>query len=137
MSEDLCSISITGRLGKDPESKRVGDGSVLEFSVAKGSDGHWGDVATWYRVSLFGKRGDGLAKILAKGRQVAVSGTFIPRSYQDKAGAPKVSYDINATSVVPLGSKADNESRPAARPTHGLDPRDDAAPAGDDGGCPF
>ena len=71
---------ITGNLGGDPELRATATGrSVLTFNVAvnervpDGNDG-WTDRANWIKVTVWGNRAESLAKILAKGSKVAVSG---------------------------------------------------------------
>ena len=131
MTESLHTIQITGRLGRDPEHKRVGEQSVLEMSVAANHraklNGQWGDVTTWYRVSVWGRRAESLAKLLGKGDHVAVSGRLEPRTYTGRDGAERVSLEIQGAEVVLLGSKRDaaerGESRFAAPPR--LDRDDD------------
>jgi len=118
MTESLHAIQITGRLGADPELKHVGEQTVLELRVAANHraklDGQWGDVTTWYRVSVWGRRAESLAKLLGKGDHVAVSGRLEPRTYTGRDGAERVSLEIQGAEVVLLGGRKDGAGRSEA-----------------------
>ena len=61
---------ICGRLGKDPETKTVGEGlTVSNFSVGSSEtqkkNGQWEEYTEWYNCVLFGK--EKLVSMLTKG----------------------------------------------------------------------
>ena len=118
MSDDLHHLSITGRLGRDPDLRDAGGKPVLELSVAVNhrakQNGAWSDVATWFRATVWGARASSLATLLHKGDRVAVSGDLEPREYRAKDGAAKLSLELANASVYLLGSKQD---RPAQHTT--------------------
>lgn len=105
------SITIVGRLGRDPEMKFLGNGTpVTAFSVATDyrytSNGETVKETTWFRVSVFGKAAEACNKYLAKGSAVLVEGrltpdkeTGSPRIWQDKDGNSKTSFEIRANEV--------------------------------------
>lgn len=73
----MKTITIAGRLTKDAELKRTQAGDpILQFSVAVDHyDGR--DKSTmFFDCALFGKRGQSLEQLLAKGVSVCVSGDF-------------------------------------------------------------
>lgn len=91
---DLNQCSFTGRLGRDPESRQVGEYDVCNFSIAvdatfKRNSGEkvektvWLDCAAWL----------GLAKVcqqyLSKGSRVAVSGPLELEQWEDKQSGQK------------------------------------------------
>tara|TARA_R110002012_G_scaffold321673_1_gene550598 strand:+ start:163 stop:570 length:408 start_codon:yes stop_codon:yes gene_type:complete len=85
----MQSITITGRLGKNAETRTTqGGDNVCSFSVAcdngKDRNGNKRD-STWYDASLWGKRGDALCQYLTKGSIVSVTGRPTVRVYNDKA----------------------------------------------------
>lgn len=103
------SITITGRLGRDPELKYLPGGDALcTFSVA--TDRTYNDKSgsrvketTWFRVTVFGKQAETANKFLAKGRSVLVEGHLIcdpatggPRVFTGKDGAAKAAFEIRA-----------------------------------------
>jgi len=79
MAEDINSVSIVGRLTRDAELKYTNTGmAITQFSIAVNrtrKDGdQWVDEASFFDVSLWGKRGESLNQYLQKGTQVAVLG---------------------------------------------------------------
>lgn len=92
---DINRVTIIGRLGRDPETRNVGDTTVTNMSVATSEK--WKDKATggqkeqteWHRVAVFGERLQA-----RKGDRVAVTGKLVTRKWTDNAGAEKVSTEI-------------------------------------------
>lgn len=106
-------VILVGRLGSDPELKRLPTGAeVCSFSVATSDS--WDDKqgqrqerTEWHRVSVWGKRAASCAKYLSKGRQVYVEGSLRSRKYTGKDGVERTSIEINATDVQFLGGKGE------------------------------
>jgi single-strand DNA-binding protein len=127
---DLCSITITGNLGRDAERKAVGPG-LVEMNVACGRrakvDGKWQDETVWFRCQVWGKRGELIAQYLTKGARVGVTGSLSVRSYTAKDGAAKQSLEIDASDVALLGGKRDAEPQRAAQFSRAPDPEGDGS----------
>jgi single-strand DNA-binding protein len=110
-------VILVGRLGADPELKKIGnDQSVAKLSVATsenwvGKDGQKQERTEWHRVTVWGRQAENCAKHLAKGRQVYVEGRLQTRSWEDQQGQKKYSTEIVASTVQFLGSGAGD--RPA------------------------
>ena len=140
---DLHNIEITGRLGADPKLERTLTGkSVLKMSVAsdertKKSDGTWQNEATWYRVSFWGPRAEGLAKFLKKGRGVYAAGNFVPRSYTAKDGSVKWLFEINASSAGPTPEPGRGATEQPASADDGNTIGDPIGPVAGDDEIPF
>jgi single stranded DNA-binding protein len=118
----MNTIHILGRLGKDPETRQVGETSVTNFSVAtteryKDRHGNKQEKTQWHTVSFWGKQGEIIAQYLNKGDQIQVTGTMEYRKWQDKEGAtasvPK-SKDSRSTSLAVASQKA-HPSHPKSR----------------------
>lgn len=123
------SITIVGRLGRDPEMKLLASGQPMtSFSVATdrstGQAGARTKETTWFRVSVFGKQAEVANQFLTKGRMVVIEGrlgvdpaTGGPRVFIGKDGTAKAAYEIVANDVrfLPAGSSDDAE-RPVAQP---------------------
>lgn len=104
-------ITIVGRLGRDPESKVLPNGeSITSFSVATDRSYNKGTErvkeTTWFRVSVFGKQAEAANKFLSKGRMVLVEGrlrvdpaTGGPVVFTDKSGKSGASFEIVANDV--------------------------------------
>lgn len=116
---DLNSYTCTGRLGADAETRYSASGTAIwscRLAVGYG----YGDNAgtNWLRVSAFGKRAEGLAKLtLAKGDRIGVTGELRVREYE-KDGAKRTSVEINANDVALLSGKRDAE-QPSRAPVKG------------------
>jgi single-strand DNA-binding protein len=123
MAEGMATLSIIGSVGRDAEVKQAGGTTVLEFSVAVNSWAKSGETTAWYRVSMFGARGEKLASMIRKGDRIGVSGRLVPREYDGKNGR-QTSLDLKAfhDGITLLGGKRD------AAPTRADDDGRSAAP---------
>lgn len=109
----MNSISISGNLGRDSETRFLPNGDpVCSFSVADSMGKDKG--AIWWNCSLFGKRAEALGQYLMKGQQVTVIGTVSKREWKDKDGTPKTSMDVRVQDVALMGGKRDDAQRQAA-----------------------
>lgn len=109
----MQNITIAGRLGRDAEVRSTQNGdSVCSFSVAVDYRAGKEKATNWYRVSLWGKRGEGLAQYLTKGTTVAVSGEFSTSEYEGKT-----QLNVRASEITLLGGNRDEGQREAPRST--------------------
>lgn len=103
----MQNIVITGRIGKDAGLRTTQSGqSICNVTVA--SDQGFGDKKTtnWFRVSLWGKRGQSLAPYLLKGGQVTVSGELEVGEWEGKT-----QLNINASDVALQGGRKEGGSQ--------------------------
>ena len=112
-------VQLVGNLGRDPETRQVGDTSVCVMSVAVGRKVKGEDVTDWFRVNAWGKLGETCAQYLSKGSQVVVAGALEPQSYE-KDGQTRMSLDVRANEVHFVGGRP-AESGPAASSTVAAD----------------
>ena len=108
-------IQIVGNLGRDPELRYTPNGRpVTEFSVAVNQStknqqtGEWVEATDWFRVSIWGDRGERAAENLRKGNRVLVDGRFRTREYEAKDGQKRLSLEITADTVLPLDKREAN-----------------------------
>lgn len=81
----MQTIVIAGKLGRDAELRRTqGGDAVCSFTVAVDQRDGKSRSTNWWRVSLWGKRGEALAQYLLKGVSVTVSGDFSLGEYEGK-----------------------------------------------------
>lgn len=85
-------ITVSGRIGKDAETRQAGGNDVTSFNIAVDQGYGQNKATNWYRVAIWGKKGSGAAPYLLKGGVVTVVGSFEIGEYN---GAPQ--YNINAT----------------------------------------
>ena len=95
-------ITITGRIGKDAETRHIPSGqAVASFSVANNIGYGKNEQTLWFDVSIWGKRAEGgLIPYLVKGQEVAVSGELSTREHDGKTY-----LKINANTVDLVGGK--------------------------------
>jgi single-strand DNA-binding protein len=102
---------IVGHLGKDAETKTVGESTVIQFSIASNSrrkiEGEYQNITDWVQVSHWAN--EKLASYLKKGVCVAVSGELILDSYTDKEGVKRANLKLIATNLQFTG-KLDKEN---------------------------
>ena len=116
-------IQIVGNLGRDPELRYTPSGRpVTEFSVAvnqstkNAQSGEWVEATDWFRVSIWGDRGERAAENLRKGNRVLVDGRFRTREYEAKDGQKRMSLEITADTVLPLDKREGAEGTFAGAP---------------------
>lgn len=97
-----------GNVGSDPTLRHTGSGkAVLNFSIAVD---HFVVVETpegtikkrepdWIPVVVFGDSAEHQAKYLQKGTKVAVAGSLRQRTWIDKAGIARNSFEIQASQI--------------------------------------
>lgn len=113
----IATVQILGNVGKKPETKFAGSGTVTEFSLAVSSKDKNGQTTTWYNCAAWGKTGETIAQYVDKGDKMFVSGTFKPREYIKRDGSQGVSYEVNVTSFTFGGGSRDQKETSAA-PTY-------------------
>lgn len=101
----LNTITIMGRLTKDPELRKTTNGtSVATLSVAVDRDfdrekTDFFNVVAWRNTAEF------VAKNFSKGRAICVHGRLKTRKWTDKNGNSRTEYEIVADSVYFADSK--------------------------------
>lgn len=81
----MNTITLLGRLGKDPEHQTGKSGkSFVKFSLAT-NDGFGDNKKTnWHSCTAFGKAADLINQYVKKGNELAVSGTLDYSKHEDK-----------------------------------------------------
>lgn len=106
-------VTLIGNLGQDPETKTTESGKkVTNFTLAtddgyKNSDGQKVSETTWHNIVAWNGLADIAGKYLKKGRQVAVEGRIVYRTYEDKKGATKHITEIVLNDLILLRSGKD------------------------------
>jgi single-strand DNA-binding protein len=103
-------VILVGRLGQDPETKTIDGGKkVTHFTLAtddsyKNAEGQKISEATWHNITAWNGLADVADRFLKKGRQVAVEGRIVYKTYEDKKGVTKNTTEIVLSDLVLLGS---------------------------------
>ncbi len=109
MADGLNRVILLGNLGADPEL-RVTKSSTAVLNIRLATSESWIDSnkkkqerTEWHRVIVWGKRAEGLGKILVKGDRILVEGKIQTSSYEDNDGNKRYTTEIVATNVVLSG----------------------------------
>ena len=119
----LNTITIMGRLTRDPELRRTGSGvAVASFTVAvdrdfgKNENGEketdFIDCVAWRQTGEF------VSKYFTKGRMAVVSGRLQGRSWTDKDGNKRKTLEVIAENVYFGDSKKEETSSYSDAPSH-------------------
>ncbi len=106
-------VQLIGNLGNAPEVKTTESGKKLaRFSVAtnesyRNAKGEKVTETTWHNLVAWGKVADIAEKYLTKGKEVAIEGKLINRSYNDKDGNKKYITEVEVHELLMLGSKTE------------------------------
>jgi single-strand DNA-binding protein len=107
-------VMLIGNLGQDPEIKTLESGKkVAHFTIAtndayKNTDGQKIEETTWHNIVAWNGLAERAARFLKKGREVAVDGRLVYRSYEDKKGVTKYTTEIVLNEILLLRSSTRN-----------------------------
>ncbi len=102
-------VQLIGNLGQDPEIVTLESGSKLaKFSLAtsdyyKNAKGEKVEDTQWHNIVAWGKTAEIVESYLTKGKQVAVEGKLIHRTYETKEGEKKYFTEIKCNELLMLG----------------------------------
>lgn len=104
-------VQLIGNLGNAPEIKTLESGKKMaRFSVAtsesyRNARGEKVIDTQWHSLVAWGKLAEIAEKYLSKGREVAVEGKLVSRSYNDREGNKKYITEIQVSELLLLGVK--------------------------------
>lgn len=110
MSEGLNRVMLFGNLGADPELRFTKGGqAVMQLRIAtterfKDQSGNWTDRTEWHSVVVWGKRAEGLSKILRKGSSIFVEGSLRTTNWE-KDGQKHYKTEVNAREIILAGGR--------------------------------
>lgn len=122
-------VFLAGNVSSVKEIRQAGDNKVFNFSVAvsngKDQSGEW-KPSSFYDISVWGKRGEALAKFLSKGTKVAVSGRLqAARVHEGKAYQ---SVDADEVTLQGGGEKRGDERRDDPQQSERMTQDEDSIP---------
>jgi len=106
-------VQLIGNLGNAPEVKTLESGKKMaRFSVAtsenyRNAKGEKVTETQWHNLVAWGKVAEIAEKFLSKGKEVAIEGKLISRSYNDKEGNKKYITEIQVNELLLLGAKSE------------------------------
>lgn len=146
----INSVTLLGRVGKDPEIRTVGQNNskVAQFSLCTGGkykthDGKEVDDTAWHNIVAWNRLAELAEKYIRKGSQVLIIGHLNYRKYTGNDNVERSVTDIVADKIELCGAKPDGQTsapQQASQPTYhnnyGSTPIIDDLPD-DDSGLPF
>lgn len=108
-------VTLIGNLGQDPETKTTETGKKLtHFTLAtkdgyKNAEGQRVNETTWHNIVAWNGLADIAGKYLKKGKEVAVEGRIVYRTYEDKKGITKYITEIVLNDLILLRSGKDKD----------------------------
>lgn len=115
MAEGLNKVMLLGNLGADPELRMTAGGqAILKLRLATtetylDKSNVRQERTEWHSITVWGKRGEALAKILAKGSNIFVEGSLRTSSYE-KDGEKRYRTEIVANNILLTGRRAGGEA---------------------------
>jgi single-strand DNA-binding protein len=127
MSWDMNSITVVGRLTRDPElSYTQNNTPMCRFSIANNRGNQEGDV-NFFDIVAWNKTAEIVNQFCRKGAMVAIEGKLKQNKFVDKAtGQNRSQVNIVANSVQFIGAHASGQGQRQA-PAEGQAPQDEAA----------
>lgn len=96
----MNSITLTGKVGKDPELKfSQNQMAILTFSVADTYGKDDKKRTTWHDIKVFGQLAENVAATISKGSTVIVVGRYQQDEYTKKDGSTAKFREIIADEV--------------------------------------
>ena len=121
-AEGLNRVTLLGNLGADPELRMSAGGqTILKLRLATSEtyldkDNVRQERTEWHSVTMFGKRGEALAKMLTSGDRICIEGRLSTSSYE-KDGEKRYRTEVVATNFALCGSRGgEREPRGQAAP---------------------
>jgi len=105
-------VQLIGNLGNAPEVRTLESGKKMaRFSVAtnenyRNAKGEKVTETQWHNLVAWGKVAEIVEKFLTKGKEVAIEGKLVNRSYNDKEGNKKYVTEIQVNELLLLGVKS-------------------------------
>ena len=118
----MRNISVTGRLGSDPELRYTQKGTaVTSVNIAvnrerKDNDGNY--PTDWWRLRLWGKNAENFANLTHKGSRVGITGRPEINTWQDKNGNERQTPQIQVDNFDLLDSKNPNQAPQDSKQTN-------------------
>ena len=106
-------VTLIGRLGADPEVRRLENGAaVAKLNLAtnenyRDKNGEWQKLTEWHSVVLWRWLAERAEQYLKKGSLVYIEGKLTTRKWQDKDGNDRYTTEVVANSMKSLDKRED------------------------------
>lgn len=102
-------VQLIGHLGGDPEIKNFDTGkklanlTIATNEVYKNEKGEKVEETQWHRLVAWGKTAEIIEKYVTKGKEIAIEGKLVHRSYDDKNGEKRYTTEVVINELLLLG----------------------------------
>ena len=127
----FATITMKGRLGRDPELKQVGQNQVCKLAVATSE--RWNDQSgqrqektTWHNVEYWGKQAENVAKFFKKGDEIFVMGDVTSDEWTDQQGQKRTAQKVKGFKFDFVGGNQTQQVQPqqqVSNPSYGNIPQ--------------
>ena len=140
MGKSVNRVILLGNVGKDPDMKSTGGGTlVANLTLAttdrqKDGHGNWNDRTEWHNLKAFGKTAEIIRDYVTKGSKIFIEGKIQTSSWDDKqSGQKKYRTEVIVNELTLCGGKENNGgSRSQSSSSY-----DDSYDADEDNEIPF
>jgi len=93
-------VQLIGNVGNDPEIRTFEGGKKLANLIIatkesyKNEEGERLEQTQWHKVAAWGKTAEIIEKFVTKGKEIAIEGKLIHRSYDDKDGEKRYVTEV-------------------------------------------
>ncbi|MGD0482144.1 MAG: single-stranded DNA-binding protein [Terracidiphilus sp.] len=136
MAKSVNKVFLLGNVGKDPEIRTTGGGTmVASFGLAtsfnqKDPQGNWQERTEWHNIVAYGKLAEIIRDYVKKGSKLFVEGRIQTRNWEDKvhAGVKHYMTEIIVSELSLLSGREEvgGSSRSSSAPSN-MDQRPPAA----------
>jgi single-strand DNA-binding protein len=116
MAKSVNKVILLGNVGKDPEIRATGGGTmVANFSLAttdrtKDQTGNWTDRTEWHNLVAFQRTAEIVRDYVKKGSKLYIEGKIQTRSWDDKtSGEKKYRTEIIVNDLSLLSGRGEGE----------------------------
>ncbi len=98
-------VTLIGRLGKDPELRRLDSGAVVaQFTIAthesyKDKDGVWQELTEWHNIVAWRALAEQAERLFKKGSLVYIEGKLTHRKYMDASQVERYVTEVVANGM--------------------------------------
>jgi len=141
MAKSVNRVFLLGNVGKDPEIRSTGGGTmVASFGLAtsertKDGQGNWQDRTEWHNIVVYGRLAEIVRDYVKKGSKLFVEGRLQTRNWDDKEYANRKIYrtEIIVSDLSLLSGRDDGGAygRPSSAASAAVN-EDQRRPAGPD-----
>ena len=110
----LNSLTLVGRVGRDPEVKHFESGSVVaKFTLAVDRRSK-GEEPDWFNIEIWGKAAEVAGNYVRKGGMVGITGSLQIERWQDKGTSADRSKPVVKADTLKLISSSRQKEEPVA-----------------------